>query len=197
MANNRVYHPFELGSVLRSDINVFCRQVYEIPSIDGKQISILDGKSSCSVLCPCSGCMEIRDNLGQPREWIQTRLLLDGKGCERLHDALPRTGNNCIDTTSMKWQIKTCAGRLPMTDSERRKINIETGSSFHKPVISIHACKQNGGVFHTFQGHTTRFLEEVTNEIHNFETDCSWRTRLLAFRDEMKEERSGLRMRFV
>ena len=145
---------------------MFCRQVYGIPLIDGEQISILDGKSSCSVLGPCLGCMTIHDNLGQPREWIQSRLILDGKGCERSHDAPPWTGNNCINVTSMEWQSKTCAGKLPMTDGKRQKINIETGSSFHKPVISVHACKQNGGVFHTFQGHTTRFLEEVTNDIN-------------------------------
>ena len=31
-------------------------------------------------------------------------------------------------------------------------------------------------------------VEEVTNNINDFEKDCSWRTKLMAFRDEMKED---------
>ena len=51
-ANNRLFHPAKLRSVKRSDIKVWCRQIVGVPSIDGKQVSILKGKCSCSVLCP-------------------------------------------------------------------------------------------------------------------------------------------------
>ena len=112
-----------------------------VPSIDGKQVSILEGKCSCSVLCPCAGCMVVRDNMGQPQEWLQEMLIANGKECVRTKDAARRVGALSIENTAAAWQEHTVGGSLDMNDAEKRRLNIECGSSFNVPVLAPHADK--------------------------------------------------------
>ena len=109
----------------------------------------------------------------------------DDMECISGKDASPRSGELAIENTSAVWQDKTVKGALELTDGERKKLNIETGSLFNIPVICLHHYKQNGGIMHIFQGHTTAFTEEVTAEIRDFEKDHPWRVGLNDFVEEL------------
>ena len=65
-----------------------------------------------------------------------------------------------------------------MTKKERDEANDKTGSSFNLPLANFHAFKQNGGLFHSSQGHTTHFTDLIMGAINEHRQDCAWQGRL-------------------
>ena len=71
----KLYHPFDLGDVKPIKICVRCQQISGHLYNDNKQINILTGQHSYSVLYPISCCMISKKNFGVSSEWIQWQLL--------------------------------------------------------------------------------------------------------------------------
>ena len=60
-----------------------------------------------------------------------------------------------------------------------------SGSSFHSPLFTFQACKQNAGFMHTPSGHITHFWIAVSDAIRTKMQKCEWRKRLDTIVDEV------------
>ena len=87
-----------------------CLQISCHPAIDGKQVTILDGKASCTVKCPMPCCMVLKEHLDLPSEWLQTLLLANN--CERVR---------CGDAKKRSW-----ACSLEQTYANRKRLTVDT-----------------------------------------------------------------------
>ena len=112
--------------------------------------------------------------------------------CKITSDAPRRTGELSFDKTSERWDWLTVGGKFCQTKKERDEANTETGSSFHPPVCNFHADKQNGGIFHSPQGHTTHFTDSIIGSICEYMKGCEWEGRLTELNGEIIELRTDL-----
>ncbi len=67
--------PFRLVKSAIKDLFALIQQISAHVSNNGKQINIINGQGSCSVAHPMPCCMESKDNLGNPPEWLMCMFL--------------------------------------------------------------------------------------------------------------------------
>ena len=199
----RLYEPLKLGRFGAADVDIKCLQLSGHLANDNKQINILTGQGSCSVMYPMPCCLVHKDNLGQAPVWIQRRyiralfsapqeaddriidLLAAYLGKPIIADAQKRVGEFCIEKSHAKWHQLSAGGRLKMTPADRARANKMSGSSFHSPLFTFQACKQNAGFMHTPSGHITHFWIAVSDAIRTKMQKCEWRKRLDTIVDEV------------
>ena len=70
------------------------------------------------------------------------------------------------------YVYQTGEGRRGVSKSEETRINVETGSSSMTPIVYVPAVKQNGGIMHGPNGHTTHFLVWIMKSIRERRQFC-------------------------
>jgi len=192
----RLYESLNLGRFAAADVEVECLQLLGHLVNDNKQINILTGHGSCSVMYPMPCCLVHTDNLGHAPVWIQRRyiralfsapreandciiyLLANFLGKPIMADAPKREGEFCFAKSHARWHQLSAGGRLGMTAVDRTRANKMSGSSFHSPLFTFHAYNQNAGFMHTPSGHITHFWIFISNAIRTRMKDCVWKKRL-------------------
>ena len=221
VSNQRLNSQFELGDNKPADVEVCCKQTNGHLANDLKQVLILTGQCSNSVLMPCPCCLALKKELGMRPEWIQRRVLLgdiislpDLKGKfkdlpeEVIHligdyadrpiipDPKLRVGENSIANANARFSKKTADGKLILTADEYRSLNVETGSAFKPPLIDAHPKKQNCGIMHSPNGHVTHFIDAIASEIRVKMEDSDWyqgvKTALADVQERIKTLKSGI-----
>ena len=96
-------------------------------------------------------------------------------------DPKKRVGDLALHNTHADYVHQTGEGRRGISKSEQTRINIETGSSSMTPIFYVPCVKQNGGIMHGPNGHTTHFLVWSVKSIWVRRRLCRWITRLNNF----------------
>ena len=138
--------------------------------------------------------MALKEHLGLPREWLQTMLTTNNRECVRCDAAKKRSGAYSLEQTHANWKKLTSDSQIKLTANEQMKIKVSTGSSFWKPVSPISDEKANNWFMHIFQGHLTKMVEEVTQDIREFSDTSKWPKRIRTCKEDLDEARSEVEL---
>ena len=172
----RLHVPLKVGKMDAANAQVKIQQVLGHMANDLKQVLILTGQCSNSVLCSCPCCMrELKDKSKWP-EWLQ-KFFQDetagGPGAfgPLFPDAPLCTGDLAIHKTAALFEEETVGGRLNMTKEEEREIKLKTGSSKHKPLIIVEKPElmHNAGPMHVGAGCTTHMTQTIHETVRKRE----------------------------